>query len=340
MKTLVYTGPKRLEWREKNDPMLQQPLEAIVRPLVAAACDLDAFIVAGKAPFPAPQALGHECVAQVEQIGDAVKTVQVGDTVVVPFQISCGQCGTCQSGHTGNCKSVPPFSTYGFGTRGTAYGGVFSDLVSVPYADAMLVRIPPTMDPVALASLSDNITDGWRAVAPVVSGNPEAKVLVIGGDGSRSIGLYAAACAVALGAQSVDYVDTDRDRLERATLAGANAIEGQPESKRGAYTLTIDASGSERGLRCALSSLEFEGTCYSLSILWDNKTPVPLLDMYVTGVTFRTGRSHARPSIPPILELIAQGRLRPELITSKTVAWTDLPEALIEGGYTKLVAVH
>jgi len=98
--------------------------------------------------------------------------------------------------------------------------------------------------------------------------------------------------------------------------------------------------GSELGLRCALSSLEFEGTCYSLSILWENKTPLPLLDMYVTGVTFRTGRAHARPCIPSILQLIEQGRLRPELITSKTVSWSDLPQALMEGGYTKLVAVH
>ena len=202
----------------------------------------------------------------------------------------------------------------------------------------MLVTLPPTLNPVAVASLSDNITDGWRAVAGV-SKNPQGKVLIIGGDKCRSIGLYAAACAVALGAQRVDYLDTDSDRLRRAAAAGANAIDGRPESKRGAYTLTVDASGTEEGLRCALSSLEFEGTCYSLGILWDNKTPLPLLDMYVTGVTLRTGRSHARPSIPSILELIEGGRLRPELVTSHTVSWEDLPQALAEGGYTKLVAL-
>jgi threonine dehydrogenase-like Zn-dependent dehydrogenase len=150
----------------------------------------------------------------------------------------------------------------------------------------------------------------------------------------------AAACAVALGVQRVDYVDTDSDRLQRAAAAGANAVAGPPETKRGAYTLTVDASGTELGLRCALNSLEFEGTCYSLSIFWDNKTPLPLLDMYETGVTLRTGRSHARPSIPSILELIEKGQLRPELITSNTVSWMDLPQALVEGGYTKLVAVH
>jgi alcohol dehydrogenase len=340
MRTLVYVEPKRLEWQEKKDPGVEGPLEAIVTPLAAAACDLDAFIAQGKSPFPAPQALGHECVARVTQIGDAVTKVKPGDTVVVPFQISCGTCEPCRRGFTGNCGSVPPFSTYGFGRRGTPFGGVFADSVRVPFADAMLVRVPATVQPAAVASLGDNITDGWRAVAPIVSSNPEAKVLVIGGDHTRSIGLYAAACAVALGAQKVDYVDTDADRLRRAAAAGANAIEGPPESKRGAYALTIDASGTELGLRCALSSLEFEGTCYSLSILWENKTPLPLLDMYVTGVTLRTGRCHARPAIPSILELIEQGKLRPELITSNTVPWADLPQALVAGGYTKLVATY
>jgi alcohol dehydrogenase len=204
----------------------------------------------------------------------------------------------------------------------------------------MLVRVPPTVNPATVASLGDNIADGWRAVAPIVSGNPHAKVLVIGGDGCRSVGLYAAACAVALGAKKVDYVDTNLDRLQRAAASGANAIEGPPQSQRGAYTLTIDASGTEQGLQCALSSLKFEGTCYSLGILWDNKTPLPLLDMYVTGVTLRTGRAHARPSIPSILELIEQGRLRPELITSDLVPWIDLPQALVAGGYTKLVATR
>jgi alcohol dehydrogenase len=339
MNALVYAAPKKLEWQEKEDPRIEGPLEAVVAPIAAAACDLDALIASGKAPFPAPLALGHECVGRVAQIGDAVKKVKVGDTVVVPFQISCGNCLPCQSGFTGNCASVPPFSTYGFGMRGTPFGGVFSDSVRVPFADGMLVPVPATVAPATVASLGDNIADGWRAVAPVVSANPQAKVLVIGGE-LRSVGLYAAACAVALGARQVDYVDTDVDRLQRASAVGANAIEGPTESKRGAYTLAIDASGTELGLRCALSSLEFEGTCCSLGIFWDNKTPLPLLDMYVTGVTLRTGRAHVRPSIPSILELIEQGRLRPELITSNTVSWTDLPRALVAGGYTKLVATR
>jgi hypothetical protein len=82
----------------------------------------------------------------------------------------------------------------------------------------------------------------------------------------------------------------------------------------------VDASGTDEGLRCAFSSREFEGTCYSLGILWGNKTALPLLDMYVTGVILRTGRSHARPSILSILELVERGHLRPELVTSHTVS--------------------
>ena len=89
-------------------------------------------------------------------------------------------------------------------------GGFMADQLLVPYADAMLVGVPDAVDPVAIASLSDNIPDGWRAVGPyrvelAVLDPADRRVLVAG---RLSIGLYAAAFASAYGAQ-VDYVDTD-----------------------------------------------------------------------------------------------------------------------------------
>ncbi len=103
-------------------------------------------------------------------------------------------------------------------------GGFMSDLVLVPYADAMLIPIPDAVDPIAIASLSDNIPDGWRAVGPFAAelaglDAVERRVLVVG---RLSIGLYAAAIAVALGAH-VDYVDTDAERLAAAEKLGATA---------------------------------------------------------------------------------------------------------------------
>lgn len=82
-----------------------------------------------------------------------------------------------------------------------AWGGALSDIVRVPYGDAMLMGIPNGIDPISIASMSDNLPDAWRTVAPALAVNPGASVLVLGG-AAKSVGLYATAMAVALGARS------------------------------------------------------------------------------------------------------------------------------------------
>ena len=107
---------------------------------------------------------------------------------------------------------------YGFGAVGGDWGGFLSDLVRVPWADHMLVPLPQGLDPAAVASASDNIPDAWRTVGPPLEREPGAPVLIVGGAGAGSIGLYAAGIARALGSESVTYVDADAGR--RATADG------------------------------------------------------------------------------------------------------------------------
>jgi alcohol dehydrogenase len=83
------------------------------------------------------------------------------------------------------------------------------------------------------------------------------------------------------------------------------------------------------GLGCALRSTGPDGVCTSIGIYLQD-TPVPLFDMYLNGVSFRTGRGHARPVIPSLLELVAAGRFRPELVTSQIADWETAPEVLSE----------
>jgi threonine dehydrogenase-like Zn-dependent dehydrogenase len=249
-----------------------------------------------------------------------------GTLVSVPFQVSCGGCDACRRGHTGNCVSVPRLSMFGFGSFGGDWGGFMSDLVRVPFADHMLVPLPEGVDPGAAASVSDNVTDAWRTVGPPLEQRPGAPVLVVGGAGS--IGVYAAGIAVALVAESVDYLDQDEDRLERARLLGANAIEGPYPERRGPYPITVDSSADRAGLACAVRSAEFDGVCTSTGIYFEPETPLPLLEAYTKCLTFHTGRVHARPGIPEVLALIESGRLHPEAVTSRTVDWDDAAEAL------------
>ena len=336
MESLTYTGGASIESRDVDTPALQGDGEALVRPVAVATCDLDAAIVTGAAPFPPPIALGHECVAEVLETGDAVGSVQPGALVSVPFQISCGACEACRRGHTASCRAVAPFSMYGFGAAGSDWGGFLSDVVRVPFADHMLVPLPAGLDPAAVASASDNIADAWRTVGPPLEREPGAAVLVMGGAAAGSIGLYAAAIAVALGAERVVYVDGDERRRGIAAGFGAEALDRGTE-RPGRFPVTVDASADPEQLVVALRCTEPDGICTSTGIYFGEQPSLPLLEMYMKNTTFVTGRVHARPAIPHVLALAAQGSIHPEQVTTEVVAWPDAAAALAEPGWVKLV---
>jgi threonine dehydrogenase-like Zn-dependent dehydrogenase len=334
VRSLVLTSERRVEWEDAADPRLEGPGEAIVRPLAVALCDLDRPIITGQAPVPPPVAIGHECVAEVVEVGEGVSSLAAGEKVVVPFQISCGACDRCRAGLTGDCRAVKPGSMYGFGAFGGDWGGLLSDLARVPFADAMLVPLPDGVAPATLASASDNLPDAWRTVAGPLEERPGADVLIIGG-GAPSIGLYAVDFARALGAGDVAYVDTDADRLALAAELGAEAIEGLDRKYR-RRQITVNATASHEGLHAALRSTARGGVCTSVGIYYEELTPVPLLEMYTAGVRFVTGRVAARPVIPAILDLVAAGEVHPEKVTSNVAAWEDAPDA-VGAEETKLV---
>lgn len=335
MRELTYLGPGRLEWREAPEPRLEGPGQALVRPVVATTCDLDRWLITGGGvPVPGPFPLGHEFVAEVVETGEDVRVAAPGARVGVPFSISCGECDRCRRGVTASCTSVPVGAMYGFPVRGR-WGGAMSDLVRVPYAEAMLVPLPEGVASTTVASLSDNLPDGWRTVAPHLAARPGAEVLVAGG-GAVSIGLFAVDVALGLGASRVVYLDADPDRCAHAERLGAEVHEGPPPERMGRFPITVDASAGHAGLHCALRSTEPGGVCTSVGIYFEPLTPVPLLEMFTNGITFVTARASSRPIIPDILDAIVDGRIHPERITSRVVAWDDAIDALLEVP-TKLV---
>jgi alcohol dehydrogenase len=330
MKTLVFEEPGRLAWSDVEAPTLQHAREALVRPLAVARCDLDASILRGQAPFQGPFAIGHECVAEVIAIGDDVKSVSVGDRVVVPFQISCGACARCKSGLTASCTGVRARSMYGFGDLGgREWGGVLSDVVRVPFADAMLLLAPENVSSESLASAGDNVSDGYRTVAEPLARNPHAPVLVVGGSAS-SVGLYAVACARALGSSDVRYVDHDGQRLTVAERLGAKAIDTKYASFRGSFPITVDASAAHDGLAAAMLSTEPGGICTSVGIYYDDRAPVPLLGAYGIGLTFITGRVNSRSVVPNVLRLLAKKNLDVASVTTRLASWDDAIDAMLD----------
>jgi threonine dehydrogenase-like Zn-dependent dehydrogenase len=336
MRQLTLTAVRKPEWTEVPEPELHGPNEALVRPLAVALCDLDQPIIHGQVPAETPMALGHEGVAEVVATGDEVTGVAVGDWVIVPFQISCGECEHCRRGLTATCTTTPHRATYGLGALGGhEWGGLLAELVRVPYADHMLARLPDGVAPAAVASFSDNVPDAWRAVAPGLREWPGADVLVMGG-GARSIGLYAAALARALGAGEVVYADTDAERLAAAEAVGATPLEGPPPKRAGSFPVTVDAAVDGDGLACALRSTAPHGICTSATVHFEPETPIPLLEMYDRCCSFHTGRCNARPPLEELLGLVTDGRFHPAAITTHVAPWDDAPEAVLEP-QTKLV---
>jgi alcohol dehydrogenase len=200
----------------------------------------------------------------------------------------------------------------------------------------MLVPVPDGLEPSAVASASDNLSDAWRAVGPALADEPGAPVLVVGGAGPGSIGLYAVALAVALGAESVLYVDADEVRRGTASSLGAGTLAEIPK-RLGPYPITVDSSADPAGLALALRSTAPDGVCTSTAIYFGDEPKLPMLEMYTKGITFKTGRVHVREAMPHVLGLADAGRLHPETVTSRVVAWDNAPDALLESGWAKLV---
>ncbi|WP_431309564.1 zinc-binding dehydrogenase [Bradyrhizobium iriomotense] len=177
------------------------------------------------------------------------------------------------------------------------------------------------------ASLSDNIPFGYELTVPHLIAAPGAEVLIMGGGGS--IALYAAGFARAAGAGRVDYVDTDRRRLEIAQALGANAIEREPPKRMGTYAITVDASSNADALRCAIRSTEHEGQCSSVGGHF-GYVEVPMMTMYVKGINFYTGRGQGRPNIEKSMAFLDAKRFDVSKITTLIAPFDETPRVLAE----------
>lgn len=348
MRALSLAPGARLSWRQVAAPPLPQPGGALVHPIAAATCDIDRAIGLGTAPFPLPLHFGHECVAEVVEVAAGVSGIRPGQRVIVPFQISCGECGPCQEGRTGNCAAVPPISMYGFGLAGGHWGGAVSDLLAVPFAEAMLVPVPDGIEPADVASAADNLADAYYRVAPHFEGEAGGGELLIVGalstrtDFSGSVPLYMGQIARALGARRVRFVDARPFLRAAAERLGIEALAPRELDRRELSPLTIDAGATPASLDLAVKMTAEDGFCNCVGSL-HTTSKIPTALMFGRNVTVRIGRSHAHGQIAPVLDLVAAGKIRPAEVTTTVASFDDAPRALREhvtGEATKTVLVE
>lgn len=330
MRHLVAAGPNNLHWVDTVAPTLSGPKGAIVEPLAVATCDFDHLLVSGAQRGVFPFAIGHELVGRVVELGSEVRNTRVGDVVVVPFQISCGECAPCARGETAACAKVEWLSCYGLGKMSGDWGGAAADLVSVPHADAMLVRVPAGLSPIDVAAVGCNVVDAYRAVGPELARRPGSEVLVVAG-AFANIGLYAVVLAKWLGATRVDFLARDRALAERARRCGARVLESVEDVPSMAYPITVDASMDTELLATAIRATARAGVCTATTMYVAPTTPLPLLEMFKRCITFRTGQPHARAHLDVILDGLARGTLDLSIVTDAVVDWEQAPDAFSRG---------
>ena len=252
MKAVVYKAPNIVSFEEVPDAKIERPTDVLVRITATNICGSDLHMYEGRTDFEVGRTFGHENMGEVIEVGNGVDAVQVGDRVVLPFNISCGFCNNCERGFTNYCTTTQPNpaaagAAYGFAGMGP-YAGGQAELLRVPYGDNNCLRLGE--DAVEKQNdyvmLSDIFPTGYHAteMAGVMPGDS----VVIYGAGP--VGLMAALSATIKGASKVMIVDRRPDRLRLAEQIGAIPID---DSKTDPVQFVLDQTqgvGADRGCEC------------------------------------------------------------------------------------------
>ncbi len=216
MRAMVYRGPYKVRVEEKDIPRIEHPNDAIVRVTLAAICGSDLHLYHGMMPDTrVGHTFGHEFIGVVHEVGSSVQNLEVGDRVMVPFNVFCGSCFFCARGLYSNCHNVNPNATavggiYGYSHTSGGYDGGQSEFVRVPFADVGPSLIPDWMDDEDAVLCTDALATGYfgAQLGDIVEGD----IVVVFGAGP--VGLFAARSAWLMGAGRVIVVDHLEYRLD------------------------------------------------------------------------------------------------------------------------------
>ncbi|MGN6182103.1 MAG: zinc-dependent alcohol dehydrogenase [Thermoanaerobaculia bacterium] len=230
MKAVCWWGKGEVRVVDVPDPKIINPHDAIVRVTLTAICGSDLHLYDGYVPtMMRGDILGHEFMGEVVEVGADVKTLKVGDRVIVPFPISCGRCWFCQNKMTSLCDNTNPnawmneamngFATagiYGYSHLYGGYSGGQAQYVRVPFADVNPFKVPNGIPDEKVLFLTDIFPTGYQAAEQC--GIEPGDTVAVWGCGP--VGLFAIRSAWMLGAQRVIAIARFRERLALAASDG------------------------------------------------------------------------------------------------------------------------
>src|SRR5438270_4129672 len=231
MKAVTWHGKRDVRVDDVPDPQIEQPTDAIIRVTTTAICGSDLHLYEVLGPFMEPgDILGHEPMGIVEEVGSEVSELAPGDRIVIPFQISCGQCYMCDHGLQTQCETTQVREegmgamlfgyTKLYGHDGHSKAGGQAEYLRVPHANYTHIKVPDGPPDERFVYLSDVLPTAWQAVE--YAGVPEGGSLCVLGLGP--IGDMAVRVALQRGLRviGVDLVD---ERLERVRARGAEVLD-------------------------------------------------------------------------------------------------------------------
>jgi threonine dehydrogenase-like Zn-dependent dehydrogenase len=241
MRALCWHGKHDIRCDTVPDPKIEHPRDAIIKVTSCAICGSDLHLYDGFMPtMESGDIMGHEFMGEVVEVGAETRgKLKVGDRIVVPFTIICGECEQCRRGNFSVCErsnrnkemaaKVLGHATaglFGYSHLTGGYAGGQAEYVRVPFADRTHVKIPDGLTDEQVLFLGDIFPTGWQA-AVQCDIQPEDTVAIWG---AGPVGQMAIRSALLLGAKQVIAIDRVPERLSMARAGGATTINFEEES--------------------------------------------------------------------------------------------------------------
>ncbi|MDQ0303622.1 zinc-dependent alcohol dehydrogenase [Ancylobacter polymorphus] len=274
MKALTWHGKGDIRCESVPDPTIEDARDAIIKVTACAICGSDLHIYGGIIPgMQHGDVIGHETMGEVVEVGAGNGKLKVGDRVVVPFTISCGECFFCKRGYFSGCERTNPDRAKAMKLWGNSPGGLFgyshllggyaggqAEYLRVPYADVGPIKVPDSLTDEQALFLSDIFPTGYMA-AEFCDIQPGDTIAIWG---CGPVGQMAIRSAFLLGAERVIAIDTVPERLAMARAGGAVTLDFHEEDiydrlmeltrGRGADAC-IDAVGTEADATASADSV-------------------------------------------------------------------------------------